>query len=127
MGIFQARQFHSVCFHLLLIATAIQGVTPDAQDIASLNALRLLCPALAGSNALASDDGLPDEVCGLNTWEMELVLRARGDSDEQTSHTFFCSDKNGQTTRSSALLPVIRGGNPADANDLIHSLCRLNC
>ena len=74
----QGRLCHSVWLYFVLIAIAIQGVTPDAQDLASIKSLWLFCPALAGSRHLAAEDGLPDEVCGPAQPEMDAVSHGSG-------------------------------------------------
>ena len=48
----------------LLIVVTIQGISPDAQDLASMQPLRLLARILAGSGTFTQEDELPDDVCG---------------------------------------------------------------
>jgi hypothetical protein len=48
---------------ILLIVVAIQGITPDAQDLASMQSLRLFARILPGSGTLALEDEWPDDVC----------------------------------------------------------------
>ena len=57
------RRFISATSVVLLIAVAIQGATPDPDDISSMNALRLLCRAAGDAGSALNDDGLPDQVC----------------------------------------------------------------
>jgi hypothetical protein len=59
----QGRLLHSFCVHLLLVALAIQGITPDPHDLASINALKILCPTLPGSDQPLDADDFPDEIC----------------------------------------------------------------
>lgn len=59
----QGRLFQSSCRNLLLFALAIQGITPDSKDIASINALKFLCPVLTEFDQPVEADDLPDDVC----------------------------------------------------------------
>ena len=122
----QGRQCYSVCLHFVLIAMAIQGVTPDAQDLASVNALRFFCAALAGSNPSASDDGLPDEVCGPAWSEMALVLHRRRESIAPGFHT-MSTENQMPTDCSIARWSDTCGVNMIRFDNLISSMCRLNC
>jgi hypothetical protein len=58
-----AKRLHSISAHLLLIAVAIQGFTPDADDLASLRALHVLCPFTNHSSPWEDQEDLPDEIC----------------------------------------------------------------
>jgi hypothetical protein len=60
----QVRPDQSIGFGILLIAIAIQGVTPDAHDLGSTRSLQLLGLIPQGVERLADGDGTPDEVCG---------------------------------------------------------------
>jgi hypothetical protein len=57
------RRLRLSCRYLILIALAIQGVTPDSRDLASINALKLLCPVLRQSDQPLDADDFPDDVC----------------------------------------------------------------
>jgi hypothetical protein len=123
----QARRARSISAHFLLFALAIQGITPDAQDLASLNALRLFCPQLAISNSLADDDESPDDVCGSVELHMHLAIRKRMDSRVLLFLGFVWTGHRTLVIGSDTLpLPSSLGRN-ARIGDLIHSLCRLTC
>jgi hypothetical protein len=47
----------------LLIVVTIQGITPHAHDLASMQSLRLFARILPGSGTLALEDEWPDDVC----------------------------------------------------------------
>jgi hypothetical protein len=48
---------------LLLIVVAIQGISPDAHDLASMQPLRLIARIAPGSDTFAGEDEWPDDVC----------------------------------------------------------------
>jgi hypothetical protein len=48
---------------LLLIVVAIQGITPDAHDLASMQPLRLFARILPGFGTFVQEDEWPDDVC----------------------------------------------------------------
>ncbi len=60
---------------VLLIAVAIQGITPDANDLASTKALRLLCQ-LSADFRIPNDDAdqACGEVCGSLRRTVRLIL-----------------------------------------------------
>src|SRR5262245_45133476 len=61
----QGKWVQSLGQRLLLIAVAIQGITPDADDLASTKALVLLCPVLASDEVSGGGDEWPDDACDL--------------------------------------------------------------
>jgi hypothetical protein len=122
----QGRLSHIVWLHVLLIATAIQGLTPDAHDLASIKALWLFCPVLAEANCLADDDGLPDEVCGPARSAANLIFRT-GKSREVPYPAFASTDSFLPTFQTNALRSISRHPFSARIDDLIYSLCRINC
>ena len=129
MRVCQTRRFHSICLHFVLIATAIQGVTPDAHDLASLNALRVFCPPLSSSGAVPQDDGLPDtdDVCGSTTIETEQVFRANADLNALVTRAHAAGETHATTTSSKAYRSLTDGGDTTATDDLLRCLCRLNC
>jgi hypothetical protein len=61
----RARRSHSMCLPILLIAVVIQGILPDAHDLASLRALNLVCMLLPLDLNFSSDNDEPsEEACG---------------------------------------------------------------
>ena len=128
MGMCQGRLCHSVWFYFLLIAVAIQGVTPDARDLASINCLALLCPALSDSSNLTGEDGLPDEVCGPAQNDLGVGLRGKAEPNElANSHSATADQRGPLTSLVAALRFHARGGKHPRLDDLIYSLCRLRC
>jgi hypothetical protein len=59
----QGRRFVYFWLCIVLIATAMQGITPDAQDLASLNLLRMISPVLGSDFGSPGEDGPTAEVC----------------------------------------------------------------
>jgi hypothetical protein len=124
----QGKPRHAAGVWIFLIAVAIQGATPDAHNLASLNSIRVLCPFLSWPEKLADNDDLPDEVCGPIQPETHAVLRGK---DELGCQSGFAA----LSTVHAQLLPVAvemyRTGCRDAANrqraELTHSLCRLQC
>jgi hypothetical protein len=50
---------------LLLVVMAIQGLTPDLNDLASPLAMILICPSLVDVALFQVEDDSPDDVCEL--------------------------------------------------------------
>jgi hypothetical protein len=123
----QARRARSIPAYFLLFALAIQGITPDAQDLASLNALRLFCPQLADLKSLPGDDESLDDVCGPADLEMYQAIRKLMVS---RASRFLSFVSTGHRTRMATwdILPLPSPlGRDARIGDLIQSLCRLTC
>jgi hypothetical protein len=59
----------------MLLALAIQGITPDAHDLASSMALRLLGSKPLDVPLTTDDDGLPDDVCDVIRTEISSITR----------------------------------------------------
>jgi hypothetical protein len=57
------RPFHSRCLQLLLLALAIQAISPDSQDLASTQALQVIAPGLTDRDSAVQQDEWPDDVC----------------------------------------------------------------
>jgi hypothetical protein len=62
---------------LLLIVSAIQGITPDARDIASSLAMRILSQSLPSPCGVADQDDSPDEICDVVHDSRTWVVRKR--------------------------------------------------
>jgi hypothetical protein len=121
----QGKQSHSHLLSILLIALAIQGITPDAKDIVSPRAFYVLCPSVAKDQAFQDEDDSPDDACELVHSNSNRLARTQPEK-----------------LRSSDLPPVeaywtllqvhtrqhIRHGWLDESPlRLIHSLCRLRC
>jgi hypothetical protein len=146
------RRSRSILAQLLLVASAIQGLTPDADDIASTSLVWLLCPAPAGSSSGSKtaaarvcddlgrelppldgtlppwgddQDELPDEVC-------LPVAVAAGMAQRERPGGSPCHEP---ATCRRAERPFVPGPDGraatlagiARGDVLIRSLCRLNC
>jgi hypothetical protein len=57
------RPFHSRSLQLLLFALAIQAISPDSQDLASIQALQVIAPGLNDLDSTVQQDEWPDDVC----------------------------------------------------------------
>jgi hypothetical protein len=123
----QGRLSHTVRLHLVLIACAIQGVTPDPQDLASNNCLLILFPTLADPNCLIDDNGMPDEVCRPAESEIDSLWRASAASNELPCSAHASRERPAHTIHASAARVPDWGGDLARVGELIYSLCRLNC
>ena len=128
MCMYQGRPCYSIWFYVLLIAVAIQGVTPDAQDLASIKTLRLLYPSLADSGNEPDNDGLPDEVCGPAQPDSAMLLRRRPEPNDLANALSLWTDHDHPLT---IKLGAVRlddcGGKLPRVHDLICSLCRFQC
>jgi hypothetical protein len=122
----QGRLSQTICLQFLLIASAIQGITPDAHDLASIKALWLFCPVRAEAGRLADDDGLPDDVCGPAQSAAALIIRT-GKSGDVSHPAYTSTESLLPTFQSCALRSVSRHSCSARIDDLIYSLCRINC
>jgi hypothetical protein len=139
----------AICLRVLWIASALQGGTPDAQDLSSLALLRLLCPdpgrsALEGGTlaydgpcretprpdggtapAPDTDDELPDEVGVPSGPGGSLPLRPRRGGSRRPAVV--------PSGRGERVVPPVhlRSARPHNIlgwdGDPIHSLCRLTC
>lgn len=122
----QGRLYRSVCFHMLLVAAAIQGGTPDAQDLASIKSLWLLCGVLADPETLSDNDGLPDEVCEPMSGGVSLVAGKR--AEPAPAFIRDCPAKLVPNPfRSAAYGSPGAHDNTRQTDRLIHKLCRLVC
>jgi hypothetical protein len=122
----QGRLSHTICLQFLLIASAIQGVTPDAKDLASIKALWFFCPVLAEANSLADDDGLPDDVCEPVRSAADLMIRTAKPGDVPYP-SFASTDSLLPAFQTNALRSVSRHCFSAKIDELIYTLCRINC
>jgi hypothetical protein len=123
----QGRLYRSICLGVLLIATAIQGATPDAQDLASIKPLWLLCRLLARPDTLSDDDGLPDDVCGPMSTEMDLIARQHAESGEPGIFECLATERLLNACQSGAPRSTPAVGNAPQSGGLIYTLCRLVC
>jgi hypothetical protein len=121
----QGRLSRTICLQFLLVASAIQGITPDAQDLGSVKALCLFCPVLTDAGPSDDDDGLPDEVSG-PAQSAALIIRMARPGDVAFP-AFASTDPLLPPIQSNALRSNSRRPCSARINDLIYSLCRINC
>ena len=71
----QRARCHTMSVHLLLIASMVQGITPDQQNLASLRVLHILFSSQDFSNCPGDEADSPEEVGLLTKSENGLVSR----------------------------------------------------
>ena len=111
----------------LLIAVAIQGITADSQDLASINALRLLCLVPAEFDFLDDGDEWPDDVCEASAVGMNRLVLRKTESDLASAGYFHGHDDSTDKFEQSAARIGARSGPFSTGTTLIRSLCRLLC
>jgi hypothetical protein len=113
---------------LLLIAVAIQGATPDAQDLASLNTIMLLCPDLMQSGKMADSDCLPDEVAATADCELDAVVRASSKPASPVGYlSLYAILDDLHSIPPGFRQAGVRELTALQQAKLLHSLCRLRC
>jgi hypothetical protein len=117
----------SICLQLLLIAAAIQGATPDAQDLASTKPLWLLCRLVASPDTLSDDDQLPDDVCKPMSAEMDVVTRHQADSAGTVILERLVTEPLLAACQSALARPSADRRSSLLGDGLIYTLCRLLC
>ena len=71
----QRARFHTMSVHLLLIASMVQGITPDQNSLASLRALQILFSSQDLSNFPEDEADSPNELALLAGSENGSVSR----------------------------------------------------
>jgi hypothetical protein len=118
------RLGRSPFLYILLVLSSIQGITPDARDLASPVALKLLNPFPAGHNDL-DDHGSPGEVCQAIQMAPSWHDR-RMESPDRTT----CPTTAGESLRRPGfklILDFAGSGSFLHAAGLSVRLCRLQC
>jgi hypothetical protein len=122
----QGRRHHAVWRRIVLIAAAIQGITPDVCDLASTKSTMLLYPILAPDAAAApGGDEWPDDVCAL-----PLLSRGwlRGKKPEPTRLPgLTTAESPRQALPDDESQPASPVAIPVRFPRLILTLCRLLC
>jgi hypothetical protein len=121
----QAARCHRISIPILLIAVTIQGIIPDARDLASLRALNLVCQVIFSVEFGCDDCSSSDEVCALPLSEK---TREKRESAECRATSYF--ELPGPTA--SMIGPHVYrywflGKAIVRIDDLIHSHSCLNC
>jgi hypothetical protein len=108
--------------HLLLILAAVQGITPDGNDLASSRGLELVILEGAPSNPWSPAERLLGEVSGPVAPDPGAATRRVADVDR------VAVSGQGFGGWSPTFPPVAGSGRrPRRAEPLIRLLCRLNC
>ena len=121
----QGRHIQSLVRGFLLIAVAIQGITPDAQDLASPRAIQLLFPNLDEDRAIRDEDDLPDDVCESAPLKSNWVSRRIGGARPHSDHAATAG--RGDPLRCETRERTCHGGIGVPFLRLNDSLCRRNC
>jgi hypothetical protein len=121
-----------VGYPIVLIAMAIQGLTPDYSNLASSMLFRLVCSGLADPGGCTplpiprgDQDGVPGEVCGEASGRD--VTRVRLDDDGRPCLRFLPVDLLDRPGRSAPLSSLPPGVVMRWPYGLIISLCRFVC
>jgi hypothetical protein len=122
----RGRLLQSLGLRILLVALALQAVTPDPYDLVSVNTLRLFCPFLADSDFRLEDE-MPDDVCEPRPSDSNCVLRQYAAADFLPFATLAPSISDLVTSASETHQLGAPPGATALPERLIHSLCRLRC
>jgi hypothetical protein len=121
----QRTRFSWFSFHLLLIATMVQGIAPDAHNLASLKGLHLLASTLGHVSIPEGDEASTDEVCGSAQVKPSRFV---GECDERSPAALPGSaGTRGGITESAALRRANSRRDVPWIEDLVHSHCRLTC
>jgi len=123
----QGRLFQSFCSHILLIACAIQGITPDSKDLASMNALKLFCPGLTDPHQGVDEDEFPDDVCQSLQIEMDLGLDQLANPDNLPFARIATTEAQVGSMRSDPLRFVSRHRTLTSIDGSIHRFSPLIC
>jgi hypothetical protein len=110
---------------ILLIATLLQGITPDPVDLASSRALLLICPILGNDNGLQQDDGSPFHVC--EPLQPDLALRCRQTEDDEPVRVRALNHPSCQDSVFDTQYTGHNSDGGGRSNGLIRSLCRFLC
>jgi hypothetical protein len=122
----------ATCLGIVMIALAIQAITPDAHDLTSFSISRIIQSILSDSLAPAegaapSEDDSPDktddDVCSPTSAGMRIALRRPTSSPRPLSMSTLCELPNRPTLRH----PSCPIGGAARGGELILTLCRLTC
>ena len=123
----QGRLLRSPCFHLLLVALAIQGITPDAQDLASIQTLRLFSPFFSDFSTSAQLDEWPDDVCDLAQTGTSFLISQRQVRDESPIDVLAMTGIQLRAIDPASIRFAARRGGLASITDVIGSQVRMIC
>ena len=121
----QGRQIQSLGQRILLIAVAIQGITPDPDDLASSRSVLVLCPALADDDAGRGVDDWPDDACAVPP--LNLGWPKRQKAEEPRLAGLRTAPSPGPILPGDDPRLVSQAGIPVRFPRIIHALCRLIC
>jgi hypothetical protein len=122
----QGRLMHWIVCRIVLFALAIQGLTADREDLASINALRQLCLMPAEFDLLDFGDEWPDDVCEATGAETNSVMFAKSERHLASSASFCAHDLLKRRFEQSARMGAHASPFSAGVN-LSRSLCRMLC
>jgi hypothetical protein len=121
----RATRSHRISIPILLIAVTIQGIIPDADDLASLRALNLVCQDIFGIGFCCDDCGSSDEVCA--PLRSEQIWEKRELTERQATSRFGWPGPTAPMIGPHGYRSSSLGSSIVRIDDLIHSHSCLNC
>jgi hypothetical protein len=119
------KPFKALHLHVLTIAVAIQGVTPDPSDLASIRGLEIIALMMTDSAPQADDQEPLDGVCASVSQKSELPARASKKTIQFVGVTSGVAHTSSIEAASTRQIPPLHFLSSAEF--LIQSSCRLNC
>ncbi len=110
-----------------MIALTIQGITPDTKNFASINALKLLWPAITDADHMVDEDDFPDDLCEPVRVDIDLSCCYRADPDGSPCPRWAMDEPRWGRVKLNSMQFVACAGRLRRTDKLIRSLCRLNC
>jgi hypothetical protein len=112
---------------LVLCVLAVQGITPDAQDLASFNVISILFPWTDNGESTTADHDPSDEVCDYDNTQIHRAARSVVTQKRlEPAYVEFDTRPLSVSLPAASRRMVVDGIQVRFAR-LIHQLCRLNC
>jgi hypothetical protein len=121
----QGRHIQLPLRGILLIAMAIQGITPDTDDLASNRAITVLLPILNDDQSPCDEVDSPDDVCELV--QLDPVRQLLSKAEEGFYLGLSALPASGQDLRCGAALRAFLCGGALQPPLRIEALCRMIC
>jgi hypothetical protein len=121
----QGRHIQLLLRGILLIAMAIQGITPDTDDLASSRAITVLLPILNDDHSPCDEADSPDDVCELV--QLDLVRQILPKVEGRFFLGLSARPTSGQDLRCGAALRAFLCGGALQPPLGLETLCRMIC